>query len=426
MYNAIIKSVISYLIIASIFIMGNPILEMGFFLYWYHLVYILFAVYAIFIYHSIDAKIFQVLLLIIVYSLLTYQYEISLVLKQLINITFTFFIFYNFIKHEKFDFEEIFRKYIVFSKVVLVLGFIQVFLFSLKLERLFFLGFPFLEGTNINIRMQSITQEPSFLANTFVPIVFLSFYNLMHRDGFFINKKWSLLFIIGYILTFSIIAYLSIIIMLLALYFKVFTFKKLYFLLLFFSGLFFFALLAYQNVEGMRMRVDDTLYGVMNGIVKNEGYQKINLSTYALLSNAYVTKQSLQEHFFTGSGLGTYSATYDKYIPVPLKLFFVINNEEAGSLALRLLSETGVIGFSIFCFFLFKHRIRAKPYFSSDQKFLWVLNASIFVLTMLLLLRSGDYTANGRILFFLIYYYTYSIMKKEKISQSVPSLSSKI
>jgi hypothetical protein len=272
--------------------------------------------------------------------------------------------------------------------------------------------FPFLKVTNITIRMQSITQEPSFLAFTFVPIIFLSLYNLTHKERYFLGKRWCVLFVVGYILTVSILAYLGIILIVLTLYFKNFSVKKLSFALFVFMGIFFLSWIAYENLPLIKSRVDDTMYGVTNGIIKNEGYSKVNLSTYALLSNAYVTGQSLKDNFFTGSGLGTYSVIYDKYLPVDLKLFYELSNKDANSLALRLLSETGIIGFSIFVFFLFKYRIRDQSFFSTDQKILWILNASIFVMAILLLFRSGDYTASGRVLFFLIYYYSYRALRQ--------------
>jgi len=407
MGNAIAKKLISYLILSTIFIVGEPLVEIGFYLLWYHIVYIFFAIYIILVFHSIGKNLLTFILILIVYSLLTYQYSVGLVFKQLINLTFVIFVSYGFLRHEKFDFYEIFRKYSVCCKVVLIIGFIQVLLFSLRLESLYFEVFPYLKVTNINVRMQSVTSEPSFLSFIFVPILFVSFYNLFYDHVFFFNKKWSVAFVIGYVLTFSAVGYVSIMLILLLLYFQNFTLRKLSYVFFVFFGISVVAYVAYQNLEGIKKRVDDTYYGITEGIIANEEYTKVNLSTYALLSNAYVTKRSLEDRPLTGAGLGNYSAIYDKYIPSRLKEYYALSNEEASSLALRLLAETGLVGFLTFCFFILRFRIKSNLSFSDDQKFLWLFNSSIFVLAILLLLRSGDYSATGRILFFLIYYYTY-------------------
>lgn len=396
-------------------------MEIGFYLYWYHIVYIFFAFYSILVFHSIGKNVFVFIIILIVYSLLTYQYSVGLVLKQLANLTFVIFISYCYIRHEKFDFNEIFKKYSVCCKVVLIIGFIQVLLFALRLESLYFAVLPYLKVTNITIRMQSVTLEPSFLSFTFVPVLFMSFYNLFYNQVLFFNKKWSIAFVVGYVLTFSAVAYFSIMLILLFLYFQNFTLRKLSYVFFVIFGISILSYVAYQNLEEIKMRVDDTYFGITEGIIANEGYTKVNLSTYALLSNAYATKRSLEDRPLTGAGLGNYSVIYDKYIPSRLKEYYALSREEASSLGLRLLAETGLIGFLAFCFFIFKFRIKSNTLFSHDEKFLWLFNSSIFVLAIILLLRSGDYSATGRILFFLIYYYTYCKVKESREEFQVSS-----
>jgi hypothetical protein len=235
----------------------------------------------------------------------------------------------------------------------------------------------------------------------------MSFYNLFYNQVFFFNKKWSIAFVVGYVLTFSAVAYFSIILILLLMYFQNFTLRKLTYVFFVFFGISVLAYIAYENLEEIKKRVDDTYVGVTEGIIANERYTTVNLSTYSLLSNAYATKRSLEEQPLTGGGLGNYSLIYDKYIPSRLKEYIMLSSEEASSLGLRLLAETGLIGFLAFCFFILKFRIKSNPLYSHDEKFLWLFNSSIFILAILLVLRSGDYSATGRILFFLIYYYTY-------------------
>ncbi len=88
--------------------------------------------------------------------------------------------------------------------------------------------FPFLKKSNISYQLQSIAQEPSFIANTFAPVVFLSFYNLFRRQSILINKLWSVLFIIGYLLSLSSIAYIGMMVMIIVLYAKNFNLRKVF------------------------------------------------------------------------------------------------------------------------------------------------------------------------------------------------------
>ena len=164
--------------------------------------------------------------------------------------------------------------------MVLIIGFIQVLLFSLQLESLYFAVLPYLKVTNINARMQSVTLEPSFLSYTFVPILFMSFYNLFHDQVLFFNKKWSVAFVVGYVLIFSAVAYFSMMLILLLLYFQNFTLRKLSYVFFVLFGISILAYIAYQNLEEIKKRVDDTYFGITEGIIANEGYTKVNLSTY--------------------------------------------------------------------------------------------------------------------------------------------------
>ena len=50
-------------------------MEIGFYLYWYHIVYIFFAFYSILVFHSIGKNVLVFIVILTVYSLLTYQYS---------------------------------------------------------------------------------------------------------------------------------------------------------------------------------------------------------------------------------------------------------------------------------------------------------------------------------------------------------------
>src|SRR5260221_2276682 len=383
-YSRIIKNVLTYFIIASIFITGEGFeMNIGFLVYWYHFIYLPFIVYCLLTYHRVSAKVLLTFMVIVVFSLLTYKVGINLVIKQLINIGLSTIVFYNLIVHEKYNFEEVFRKYIVFSKIVLILGLLQVLLFYAGWGNYFRNAFPFLWETNMTFRLQSITDEPSFIALTFVPVVFLSLYNLFYRRTYLLGRSWAYLFVLGYVLTLSTVAFLGVIIMLLLLYFKNFSVKKLAFSLVAFFCIFYLGFFIYSNVDFVKLRLDDTLYGVNHDITNEKTYKRIIVSSYAFLSNWFVTKQSIRENPITGTGLGTHELNYDRYLPSDMLNYLDLNRMDANSMGLRLLSETGIVGFSFFCFFVVKFKIRSRPFFSRHEEMIWILNAGIFVFILL-------------------------------------------
>ena len=88
----------------------------------------------------------------------------------------------------------------------------------------------------------------------------------------------------------------------------------------------------------MRLRVDDTLFGITKEITDKDVYLTVNLSTYAWLSNMYVAKESLKENPLTGNGLGTHESAYDRHLPHHMRDYFTFNREDANSMLLRLMS----------------------------------------------------------------------------------------
>jgi hypothetical protein len=202
--------------------------------------------------------------------------------------------------------------------------------------------------------------------------------------------------------------------MLVFIYFRNLTLKKALFAVVFLFSIFFLGLLSYLKIEDIKIRVDDTYFGIVNPIIENGDYKKVNLSTYAILANAYVTKCSLQEHPFTGSGLGSHKEIFYKHLPKDAIQYSDLQSGDAASLALRLLSELGLIGFLSFMYFVIKFKIKWHSYYSLIQEKFWVINSGIVFMILLFLLRSGDYTFHARTLFFMIYYYSWKKMDKIK------------
>jgi hypothetical protein len=408
-----LRVLVIYTLLFSFFLTGNGI-ETGYFtFYWYYPLYIVLLFTWLIQYHSIHRTVIIFLSIILIHSVIIFCLHgvapMKMVLQHLVNLAFSIVLFANYLRHEKFDLIEIFRKYIVVAKVVALIGFVQVVLFLIGRGEIFTYIFSF--KTNISYRLQSVTLEPSFIAYTFAPVVFLSIYNLFNKRHFLISRLWSVLFILAYVLTFSSVAYFSLLLCLVLLFFSRWTIRK---LVLSGGAITLIALVAigmYRLFPDVRLRVDDTLFGFSADITKPEVYTAVNLSTYALLSNLYVTQEALKEKPFFGNGIGTYKAVYDKFLPAHMKAYWALNRADANSMGLRLFAETGIVGLTIFLFFLYHFKASMRAGYSSEEKVLWIINNGILVLLILTVLRNGNYTILGKMLFCLMYYLSYAFLK---------------
>ena len=93
-----------------------------------------------------------------------------------------------------------------------------------------------------------------------------------------------------------------------------------------------------------------------------------NASTFALLSNVYVTSQSFQEHPLTGVGIGGYANAYDTHIgtltgPGLTFLRESLNRDDANSFFLRVAAELGIPGLIVlFSFLILCARVKGPSF----------------------------------------------------------------
>ena len=408
LFEAVFKNAVSYLIVISFFVTGNGFTNSIFTFYWYYPVYLILICYWILAYRTLNKGAITVLALILLHSVVVLTLHrfsgAALVLKQVVNICFSTVVFALYLRHEQYDVIGIFRKYCNVSKLVAIVGFIQVALFAMGLGELFLKVVPF--ESNISTRLQSVTLEPSFIAYTLCPVVFVSLYNIFNRRRLFFGYTWSVLFVVAYLLTVSAVAMVGLVLSLLILYFNPFTISRAMFVGIIFATIVGLVAAVYQSVPNIKLRIDDTLYAMTNDITKEEVYLKVNLSTYALLSNFYVTKHAFFSAPVLGSGFGTYELAYDNILPDHMKDYWALNRSDANSMAFRLLVETGLVGIIVISLGLYYFRIKKLVTSSAMKEVLWVINNGILVMMLLWLIRSGHYSIHGRILFVLIYYYS--------------------
>lgn len=163
-----------------------------------------------------------------------------------------------------------------------------------------------------------------------------------------------------------------------------------------------------------RVRVLDTFVAVSSSDVS-----KTNLSTFAVLSNAYVSFQTFLDHPFLGVGIGGYRFQYEHYIGdlsgIPKSfLDLQVNMFDASSLFLRSLAEFGVWGPLILIAFL---TVCAQV---RGPRYLEIRNA----LLPFFIVRMGRYGAYFSMeLFFFVAIYLLNFMeyrRSRKMAQVVP------
>ncbi len=172
--------------------------------------------------------------------------------------------------------------------------------------------------------------------------------------------------------------------------------------------------LTYATSPYFRLRADKTLIAAYTGDLSTtlgeSGTQDItgsSLSAYSLISNALVTADVLRESPLFGNGLGSHPVSHARflaYLGVPD--FFSenhiqnLNQAEAGSLTLRVLSEFGLIGFLGVLVFVFHFHVGGRGARAA-------ISNGILTCFFLKLIRSGEYYQPEQFFFIFIYILNY-------------------
>lgn len=334
-------------------------------------------------------------------------------LKQFIGIFFTAIVYYNVFYVFNFNIQRVFEVYLKFAFYVAAFGLLNNLLHIGGIH----LTNQYPTGT-IFYREVSIMGEPFYLTLALTPA--LIYYLINFKELWNQNKKKISTILICYLLTFSSIAVAGLSIgIVISLYLNNFfsvrsnRFALLPILIL---PLFFVISFFINNIELLNARFYDTTRLFLSSQIMVEQAGKSNASTFALYSNYVIARDSFFKNPLFGSGLGShpiiYYETFISYFPPSyLNMYGAQNQQDANSKFLRLLSETGLLGLTLFLIAYFKFLIPKKKIRTTDQKFLASINYSIFVYILLCLIRNGNYINIGFFLFFFIYYITFMQFK---------------
>jgi hypothetical protein len=302
---------------------------------------------------------------------------------QLIGITLSSFYYYNIVKIYKT--KLLFKYYIDIA-----------FYLALLAIPMFYL--------NINVfttnRLNGIMLEPAHYAAIMLPAIYVT----MRKKQYF----KLVIILITVILSRSSIGYIGIFLILFLPLLKVKYFLKYSLIVFGILGVSFFNIYSQwddkvdENTGNVLVRrikqTQESLEAINTGKFKKD----INLSSYALLSNVFVTK-NIFFNYPLGTGLGSYKHEYDKVYPeiTPPKYLITlnlskINKQDANSLFLRMLADFGVFAILILLYFTY----RSYKLFKNDNK---VIEQGAFFYIVIKLLREGHYFPPEFYFFVLIF-----------------------
>lgn len=354
---------------------------------------------------------FGIIIIFSLYNIYVGKDTLGLLVKQVIGILLNAIIFYLLIKVNNYDLKRLFKIYLNIAFLVGAIGLIQELSYLLN----FRFGYDFqyiIPNWKISVsqygflRINSILSEPASFCYSMMPAFFVSIISFSRNSFRFLTKWKSLIIISSFFLTFSTIGYIG---MVTSLFLLMYNYRKIRYI---FGGIilmFVFVFFLWNNIGDFQIRIGDSI----DMLTGKANLTTVNLSTFALFSNSLVAYNSFKDNPIFGSGLGSHKLSYHKYINDIVdvnKISTFLNVDDASSLFLRLLSETGLFGIIIFFYFLFKFHLSKKR---DESNYLWIINNAILAMFLIRLIRCGHYFINGFFFFFWLYYFVWKLNKTQ-------------
>lgn len=340
--------------------------------------------------------------------------------KVFIGLTLSYFFYYYVIVEFKFDIEKLFKWYLKGAYIAALIGVFQFISFKIGFTpgydfRWILNKWGFIPGGNFGIRINSIFGEPTHLGAVMSAAFFVSVYNLLFKESFYLSKFQSAIIIVVYILSFSGLGQTGVF---LTLIFLAISFGAVrYFVIAIPLGFFLFNVM-YENSKDFRERYDSLIELFTTGkfvLGKTHG------SSFILYNNYRVASENFKTNFVFGTGVGSHPVAFERFSTANhFKVYgFNLNSADANSMLLRLISETGLFGVGIFLVLIYKCYIRRNEYEDSHH---WLISNAILIMILLNLFRQGHYFLNGFPFFVLMYYYNY-ISYQKYLQNQIPDLT---
>lgn len=336
-------------------------------------------------------------------------------LVQFIGLGTMFALFYMLIRANDFDVGYILSVYVRIAFWVSVLALIQAGSYAIGFRAGYDMAWLVpsywidLSGAGA-LRVRSVFSEPAVFGATIAPAILVAVGNLMQRQRAAVGRLRSATILAAALLTFSALTYAAIVLSLLLVALR----NRAGFRPAWIGCGLLAMVAAYAYVPGIRLRVDDlaALYGAADPI-------GANLSSLTLHNNAMVAWEHLLATGFLGGGIGSHPLAFQRFSllfglsEIPAAQVY-LNAEEASSLLLRILSETGLPGLILMLTILVRFHAPAATVrapaggagavtMPSNRD---VSDAALVFLAVAFL-RNGHYFAYGLPLFLLLYCYAH-------------------
>lgn len=327
----------------------------------------------------------------------------ALFIKVFTGLSLSYFFYYYVVVEFKYDVEKLFKWYLTGCYIASLLGVFQLVSFLVGFEAGTRFGGIFNKwgltyGGWLGLRINSIFAEPTHLAAVLSAAFFVSVNNFLRKESYHLSKFKSAVVIAIYILSFSGLGQVGIFLALIMLLINYGLVR--YLIVVAPLSIILFNVL-YNNVPEFRERLDG-----LTSLNSGEEFQlgKTHGSSFILYNNYNVALKNFKTNFVFGSGIGSHPVAFEKYTMAKhIKTYgFNLNSADANSMFLRLLSETGLFGVSIFLFIVFKGYVKKVD---GDESEYWLISNGILIMILLNLFRQGHYFLNGFPLFMFLYYY---------------------
>jgi hypothetical protein len=347
--------------------------------------------------------IFLVLFLTGIVSILAGNNTSAQFFKVFIGLSLSYFFYYFVVLELNYDIEQLFKWYLKGAYIAAIIGIFQFISFKIGFTPGYNFSWilnkwGFIPGGNFGIRVNSIFGEPTHLGAVLSSAFFVSLYNVFRKETYYLSKFQSVIIIIVYFLSFSGLGQAGIF---LSLFFLAISFGFVrYIFILIPVGAFLFNFL-YTNVRDFRERFDGTIDMFTTGKFE---LGKTHGSSFILYNNYIVALQNFKTNFMFGTGVGSHPVAFEKYsLAKDFKVFgFNLNSADANSMLLRLISETGLFGVSIFIIIMIKCYVKRDK---NNVTFHWLVSNAILIMILLNLFRQGHYFLNGFPFFVILYYF---------------------
>jgi hypothetical protein len=325
-----------------------------------------------------------------------------LLFKVLFGLLFNFVFFHYLLKYFHFNVHIIFSYYIkgaIFISVVLIL---QVLFYKLGFKPGYdfsYIGVPQHYEWDGSIAPGAFFTEPFVFATVVSPALFIAIHNLVKFQKNFMSYTSCIIVITAVILATSSVGYFAFFLCIIMIIINYRAILILFSSIIFGIGCFLFI---YTTSEKFRVRFDDSVEVFIKNNVTNKTLT-YNVSTMTLYNNMLIATDNFRDHPLTGTGLGSHFLAHAHYGQFDDKLYWpLLNKEDANSLFLRLLSETGLLGLGLMATFIFRFLVTRNR---AAQKENWLISNGLLVLILVSLMRQGNYMLFGLPLFILCYYY---------------------